>query len=171
MLNHMINMKDPREVAQKIVLPAACVILVIAILVWPHGPSNAPEATNSQEATASAPDTSGTDTNAAANTPPSTTGAPKAAAPAAMTYDEAVQTYGSMRFQFLNCRGTPGSMTLKKGTSYLLDNRDDKAHTIAVGTKSYKLGAYGFTVIKATDTGTLNITCDGGGAANLIVQP
>ena len=107
--------------------------------------------------------------NAASTTPAAadtTTTAPKA-----LTYEAALELYGGYRFQFLNCHGTPGTMTLKVGSKFLLDNRDAKPRTIAVGKAVYKLAANGFAVATAsTVAGTYNITCDGGGAATLKVQ-
>ncbi|MFA5853853.1 MAG: hypothetical protein WC866_02075 [Patescibacteria group bacterium] len=74
------------------------------------------------------------------------------------------------RFQFSNCRGTPGSLVVKAGKYFLFDNRDAKSHTIAVAGQSYSVGAYGAAVAAVWKPGTYNITCDGGGAASLTVQ-
>ncbi len=74
------------------------------------------------------------------------------------------------RFQFSNCRGTPGSLVVKAGKYFLLDNRDATSHTIAVAGKSYSVGSYGAAVAAVWKPGTYNITCDGGGAASLTVQ-
>jgi hypothetical protein len=74
------------------------------------------------------------------------------------------------RFQFSNCRGTPGSLVVKVGKYFLFDNRDAKPHTIAVAGQSYSVGAYGAAVAAVWKPGTYNITCDGGGAASLTVQ-
>jgi|GEM_PF-1919487 len=87
------------------------------------------------------------------------------------TYEEAIEAYAGLRFQFTACRGTPGSLTVKNGSTFLLDNRDASGHTIVVGTKSYWLGAYGWKIVTASEEGTLNITCDGGGSASINVQP
>ncbi len=75
------------------------------------------------------------------------------------------------RFQFSECRGTPGSLVVKKGKSYLLDNRDNAAHTFKVEGKTYRVGAYGYAIATARGIGTHMITCDGGGAAQVVVQP
>jgi hypothetical protein len=87
-----------------------------------------------------------------------------------ITYDEAIELYGDYRFQFVDCHGTPGSINMAAGSTFLLDNRDAEAHTIKVGSTSYSVAAYGFRVAKAPKAGTYNITCDGGGAATLKVQ-
>jgi hypothetical protein len=74
------------------------------------------------------------------------------------------------RFQFSGCRGTPGSLVVKRGKYVLFDNRDAKAHTITVAGQSYTVGGYGAVVAAVWKVGTHQITCDGGGAAQLIVQ-
>jgi hypothetical protein len=98
------------------------------------------------------------------------------ATPAAkrLTYTEALSIYGAQgtgyHYQFVNCRGTPGQLTMKKGTKFLLDNRDNASHKFTIGSQTYSLGKYGFAVITARDLGTYNILCDGGGAASIFVQ-
>ncbi len=74
------------------------------------------------------------------------------------------------RFQFTHCSGTPGSLVVKAGKYFLLDNRDAKPHTFAVAGQSYSIGGYGAAVAAVWKTGTYPITCDGGGAASLTVQ-
>lgn len=97
-----------------------------------------------------------------------------AAAPSGpLTFEEAYQTYAvsGFRFEFAECHGRPGSISMKKGTKFMLDNRDNEAHKFVVGSKTYNIGPYGFAIATATDVGTYNITCDGGGAAQVVVQP
>lgn len=93
-------------------------------------------------------------------------------APVSGNYPKAALPYieSGYRFQFSNCRGTPGSLVVKAGKYFLLDNRDAKSHTIAVAGQSYSIGAYGAAVAAVWKPGTYNITCDGGGAASLTVQ-
>jgi len=74
------------------------------------------------------------------------------------------------RFQFSHCSGTPGSLTVKAGKYFLLDNRDAQSHTFAVAGQSYSIGGYGAAVAAVWKTGTFQITCDGGGAASLTVE-
>ncbi len=87
-------------------------------------------------------------------------------------YNAALAIYqkSGYRFQFSSCHGTPGTMAIAVGNKYMLDNRDAVAHTIKVGPYSYKLAAYGYAVVTATNKGINNITCDGGGAAQLNIQ-
>lgn len=87
-----------------------------------------------------------------------------------MTYNEAVDLYGTYRFQFTNCNGSPGAMSVAAGSTVLLDNRDNKQHVIAIGSQSYTVGAYGFKIASVAKKGDYQITCDGGGAATLSVN-
>lgn len=74
------------------------------------------------------------------------------------------------RFQFSKCSGTPGSLVVKSGKYFLLDNRDAQSHTFSVAGQSYSVGGYGAAVAAVWKTGTHQITCDGGGAASLTVE-
>lgn len=88
------------------------------------------------------------------------------------SYGDAINIYrtSGYRFQFSNCSGSPGTLTMKIGTKFMIDNRDNKSHQIGIGTKTYKLEAYDFAIVSIQKIGTFNITCDGGGAANVWVQ-
>ncbi|MBI2444473.1 MAG: hypothetical protein HYV42_04515 [Candidatus Magasanikbacteria bacterium] len=105
-----------------------------------------------------------------------------AAAPAAkpataptrnLSYTDAVKTYrtSGAYFQLVNCRGTPGTINLKKGVPFMIDNRDAKAHRVEVGGQAYQLKAYGFAIVTSQTIGINYITCDGSGAAGVNVQP
>ncbi len=114
------------------------------------------------------------DTTPGAVTPPAgTVGTVKGA----LTYEDALALYTGKRYQFDNCTSgppivSPGALSLKVGSKFMLDNRDTDAHTIKVGTQSYRIGKNGFAVATAPAArGTYNITCDGGGQAQLMVQP
>ncbi|TSC85084.1 MAG: hypothetical protein G01um101413_468 [Parcubacteria group bacterium Gr01-1014_13] len=94
--------------------------------------------------------------------------------PATKSYLDAIKIYKNTGyyFQFVSCHGSPGTLTLKKGTKFMLDNRDPRAHKIAItGGQSFNIKAYGFAIATAPSTlGTHYITCDGGGAATITVQ-
>jgi hypothetical protein len=93
---------------------------------------------------------------------------------ATQRYLDAIRLYKNVGyyFQFVDCHGLPGSLTLKKGKKFMLDNRDNKSHKIAiVGGQSFTIGAYNFAIATApSKAGTHYITCDGGGAASILVQ-
>ncbi|MDO8509687.1 MAG: hypothetical protein Q7S24_00930 [bacterium] len=88
------------------------------------------------------------------------------------SYGDALNIYGKSgyRLQFSNCSGTPGTFTIKLGTKFMIDNRDAKSHLISIGTKKYNLSAYDFAIVTIQKIGDINITCDGGGAAHVLVQ-
>lgn len=54
----------------------------------------------------------------------------------------------------------------------MLDNRDNATRKIAVqGGQTFQVKAYDFAIATAPSTlGTHYITCDGGGAASIVVQ-
>ena len=93
---------------------------------------------------------------------------------ATQRYLDAIRIYKNVGyyFQFVSCHGSPGSLTLKAGKKFMLDNRDNVTHKIAVqGGQTFQVGAYNFAIATAPSTiGTHYITCDGGGAASIIVQ-
>ena len=93
---------------------------------------------------------------------------------ATQRYLDAIRVYktAGYYFQFVDCHGAPGSLTLKKGKKFMLDNRDSVTRKIAVqGGQSFQVKAYDFAIATAPSTlGTHYITCDGGGAASILVQ-
>ena len=101
---------------------------------------------------------------------------PSANSPLSATqrYLDAIRVYKSVGyyFQFVDCHGLPGSLTLKKGKKFMLDNRDGEAHKIAVqGGQTFQIKAYDFAIATApSKIGLHYITCDGGGAASILVQ-
>ena len=104
-----------------------------------------------------------------------TTQSPQATAKK-LNYGEAVNTY-KYRFQFSQCHGTPGTISVKKGAPVMLDNRDAVAHTIKANGQSFKIAGYNYALIYPTqatqnniDLSLSNVTCDGGGAATLNVE-
>lgn len=142
---------------------AALAALIVGYLVWQ---SSVPSEEPGEPAAEEAGDAEGA--SGATVTEP--------AAREGLTYGQALNTYSlesgnGYRFQFVNCNGTPGSLAMKVGTKFMLDNRDNEPHTFVVGTTTYQIGAEGFAIATATLEGTYNITCDGGGASQVIVQP
>ncbi len=93
---------------------------------------------------------------------------------ATQKYLDAIRIYKNpgYYFQFVECHGAPGTLTMKKGKKFMLDNRDNKTRRIAIqGGQSFKIGAYNFAIATApSKIGTYYITCDGGGAATILVQ-
>ncbi|MFA7286818.1 MAG: hypothetical protein WC052_04140 [Patescibacteria group bacterium] len=96
-----------------------------------------------------------------------------------LTYEQAIAV-SEYRFQFdNNCNGSTGitsggALNVKQGANIMLENHGDASHVIALGNDAHTIAAGGFVVTKApkvTKTTGLYITCDGGGAGNLFVNP
>ncbi|PIR76039.1 MAG: hypothetical protein COU32_04190 [Candidatus Magasanikbacteria bacterium CG10_big_fil_rev_8_21_14_0_10_42_10] len=87
-------------------------------------------------------------------------------------YGAAFAIYGKSgyRLQFSACSGNPGYMTMKRGVKFMIDNRDNERHDIAIGTNTYTLEAYDFAIVSIQKAGDFAITCDGGGAAHVLIQ-
>lgn len=85
------------------------------------------------------------------------------------TYQKALSIY-QYRLQFLNCQANPSSLTLKSGLPIMLDNRDSQKRTFKLGKQSFSVLGYDYVIAKAPTPGTYTIICDGGGAAELLVQ-
>ncbi len=70
-----------------------------------------------------------------------------------LSYTQLVALYGSNRIQFnQDCKGQPGSMVLKNGTSILLDNRSNKTQVITLNGASYTLVPYGYRVVTVSSS-------------------
>lgn len=148
-----------RKYAPYVLLGIVIGILAYAIALWR---STAPSDEAAESATPAA---------VIAPAPDAVIGGQTEAAPSG-TYPKIALPYveSGYRFQFSGCHGTPGSLVVKAGKYFLLDNRDAKAITIAVAGQSYKIGAYSAAVAAVWKVGTHQITCNGGGAASLTVQ-
>jgi len=94
--------------------------------------------------------------------------------PGAVTqsYADALKTYSASgyRFQIVNCQMTPGSLVVKKGSTFMIDNRDNASHKVAVGSTNYSVGAYGFVIATAKVLGVNYIRCDNRGSAKITVE-
>jgi hypothetical protein len=91
-----------------------------------------------------------------------------------LTYTAALSAY-PYRIQFLQCHGIVnmtgnGTLAVKAGTQFMLDNRDPAAHTIAFAGQTYQVGGENFAIASVSKKGTYNVTCDKGGAATLKVE-
>jgi len=92
---------------------------------------------------------------------------------ATQRYIDAIKIYktSGYYFQFLNCHGTPGSLSLTKGKKFMMDNRDSVSRKLVFSGQTYNIAGYGFAVATApSKTGKYYITCNGGGAASILVQ-
>lgn len=154
------------------IIGGVVLLVIIAAVLINQNKKDSPATTNNQQTSTNQPEQFDTpdESGVSTTTPTSTPGATGSAAN--LSYNQALKIYGAngYRIQFSECHGNPGHLSIREGVKFMLDNRDNKAHTIKVKSRSFKLPAYGFAVISATETGTYNITCDGGGAAELNVE-
>ncbi len=151
---------------------AALAALLLGYAVWsrssgekaPSAPSPAGEAAATSTPTAAATTTPVSPAPAAKK--------PAATAPSPSGYSQALDKYGKSgyRIQFTNCSATPSKLAVAKTASFMLDNRDAVAHTVKIGSYTYRLGAQGYAIASITKVGTYNMTCDGGGTGQLVVQ-
>ncbi len=104
-----------------------------------------------------------------------TTTPPKAVTPPVdNSYATAIKTY-KYRLQFVKCHGTSsiqnnGTLTVKKNAKFMLDNRDSVKHSIALAGQTHGVAGYKWVITSIAKSGTYNVTCDGGGAATIIVE-
>lgn len=82
-----------------------------------------------------------------------------------LSYGEALEKYKDTRIQLdTSCSAIPNTATYANGTEIMFDNRSNSERTIVFNLKSYKIGAYGFTVVKASASKLPAVTyvdCDG----------
>jgi hypothetical protein len=147
-------------------------LVIVGAIIWYLNRSDDNNTAVNSESQQSTP-TSTIDTTAS-----STEAAPKVyvgTAKSTTEYTKAVESY-QYRIQFKDCHGTlnntmnAGTLSIKKGVKFMLDNRDPVAHTIAFKGTSVKIAGYGYAIVTPTVLGTYPITCDGGGAAVLNVE-
>ncbi len=86
-----------------------------------------------------------------------------------LSYGEAIKKY-PFRFQFINCSANPGSMSVKRNTPVMLDNRDKTAHTIKANGQTIRIAGYDYQILYPKTEGESFITCDGGGSGKLNVE-
>jgi len=171
----------PRHI---LIIAVIIVLILVGYAVVQSRRTNTTDTANTATTTTdqNAPATTNTDntTNTTATQPAATQkGTPSTGSGSGiLKYDDALALYAGRLFQFQNCVAgpppviSPGSLAIKKGGKYMLDNRDKTAHTLKVSTQSYRLAGQNFVIATAPATvGTYTITCDGGGVAQLRVQP
>ena len=161
---------------KKIIYIVAGVVLLAVILYFAFGrkTENSANEQNKNTTTTTGAVTSSQTVSPAVkkSSAPTKTEAPLSAT---QRYLDAIKIYKNTGyyFQFVDCHGAPGSLVMKKGKKFMLDNRDDRTRKIAiVGGQSFQISAYNFAIATAPSAlGLHYITCDGGGAASILVQP
>lgn len=97
----------------------------------------------------------------------------RASGAVSLDYSEALNKYSKSgyRIQIIDCRATPGTMTVKKGNTFMIDNRDAVSRKITVGTTVYNIKGYGFVIARAKVLGLNYIKCNNNRTATLNVEP
>lgn len=142
-------------------------LIVLAIIVWAIYAGNNQ---NNGDLGNGAGDSNNALSPANTSTSPTTGTTP----PVDLSYEKAIKAY-PYRFQFTLCHGNPGTLTVKRGSIVMMDNRDPKAHTFKADKETFNIKGYGYAllhtdVLTGANNTVTNITCDGGGAAVLNVQ-
>ncbi|MFA5062152.1 MAG: hypothetical protein WC526_03320 [Patescibacteria group bacterium] len=154
-------------------------VLLIVYLFWKNGQT--PIGTPNQNEQGLNPTSSLTSAVVPTSTPTSTPNAAKKSTTKVSTPISATQRYldalkiyknSGYYFQFVDCHASPGSLTMKKGKKFMLDNRDGFSRKIAIYQyQTFTVGAYGYAIATAPNkAGTYYITCNGGGSASILVQ-
>jgi len=95
---------------------------------------------------------------------PTPTPTPATGEAANLTYNQALEKYGTNRIQFnAACQTTPSSVVYKAGTMVMFDNRSAGPHTITFNGSKYTLAGYGFKVLAMTASkypATILVDCD-----------
>jgi hypothetical protein len=148
---------------------AVVVIIVIVLVASRNSKNNSPSGTSQEN---QQPISQSTSTSPSATTTPTSTPVTTGGSSNNLSYNQALAIYGKngYRIQFAKCSGNPGHLAIKQGVKFMLDNRDNAVHTIVVKSQTFHLGKYGFAIATAKDLGVYNITCDGGGSAQLNVE-
>ena len=96
------------------------------------------------------------------NTPTKTIVAPKTTTPV-MNYTDLVNKYIGYRFQFANNCSTasPSAFVIKSGSKFMIDNRENIAHTFTFDKQKYAVKPYGYVIITTRTAGTQAVFCDG----------
>ncbi len=77
------------------------------------------------------------------------------------TYANLMLKYKGKMVQFnKECAVVTNKVTFKQGTDILLDNRDDTAAKIVIGSRTFNLPAYGYKVIDLPTIGSFQLDCN-----------
>lgn len=148
------------------------IIVVLVLLAWgiyAKTHKNQPVQTTSQPVTGQQQSLNNatTATSTATSTPANTAKTP---APAKkLSYGDAIKAYPE-RFQFAQCQGTPATISVKKGTPVMLDNRDAVSHNFKVAAQTFKIAGYNYSVFYTSVVGSFYVTCDGRRSVTLNVE-
>ncbi len=150
---------------------AIVVIVVVGAIIYHESDKNAPVAINSGSVQTSVSQSSATSTASS-----TAVAVPPAAASGNSAYTEALAEY-PYRIQFDQCEATVsfpgaiGSLAIRKGDKFMLDNRDPAPHTFKFENQTLTIGGYGYAIVTADLLGQGPVYCDGTNRVSLNVEP
>jgi hypothetical protein len=141
------------------VIGIGVVLVIVAFFVFSHDKESAMVPTVSPSPSA----------RVSPSRAPSSSVTPQVSAEINIDYNEAVVQYAGHRIQFDKyCQAVPNKLTLKNGTSIMLDNRSGDARMIAINGKTYSLAGYGFKIVSlSSSTLPATLPFDCGSARNV----
>ncbi|MBI4053783.1 MAG: hypothetical protein HY397_00460 [Candidatus Doudnabacteria bacterium] len=147
---------------------ALCILAFITYRQYSITPTGPEQAVSTPSNLATGPATNATNQNAKPAT--------KKSAPAAtLSYEDLVKQYQGRRIQFdANCRATPSYLTVKAGTSVMLDNRYGASRVVVVDGKPSTLNPFGYALVSLnskTLPHTIQLDCGNGkNTARILLQ-
>jgi plastocyanin len=143
-------------------------IVILVLLIWViKDQMHKTDQGGMQPTTQNSPTTA---TSSATSTPTSTPTSTAAVSGKSLSYGDAIKAYPN-RFQFrASCEGTPASISVKSGTTVMLDNRDTVSHTIKADKQTFYLSGLHYAILHTSTITNLTVTCDGKNSVTLNVE-
>ncbi|HPV70828.1 MAG TPA: hypothetical protein PKY08_02960 [Candidatus Magasanikbacteria bacterium] len=148
-------------------------LLILGLIFWLERPSHKqPPSVGGEVSTTTIESTVATSTTSTVKLPAKKSTTSKTTTEKPLTYEEAVKMYENNRFQFSNScsRVTPTSFVLKKGSRFMIDNREDKFHIFSFLDQKYSVKPYSFVIVTAQTVGVQPVLCDGAQRATVNIQ-
>jgi len=151
----------------KVILLGGAILLVLILLVRSNrSPADQSDNKKPFSTVPTSPTTNSiatlTTPTAQPTTPTKTVVAPKTTTPV-MNYTDLVNKYIGYRFQFANNCSTasPSAFVIKSGSKFMIDNRENIAHTFTFDKQKYTVKPYGYVIITTRAAGSQAVFCDG----------
>jgi len=151
----------------KVILLGGAILLVLILLVKSNwSPIDQSDNKNQPSTVPTSPTakniTTPTTPTTQSTTPAKTVVAPKTVTPV-MNYADLVNKYTGYRFQFANNCSTasPSAFVIKSGSKFMIDNRENIAHTFTFDKQKYAVKPYGYAIITTRTAGSQAVFCDG----------
>ncbi len=141
----------------KVILLIVVIVLVVILSIW-FSKNNSTKKQSGLTTTSTV-----VSNEAATSTPSSTPAVSGSVGNKVLSYAALVKKYEGYRLQFSNncSQVSPNSFVIKKGLSFLIDNREDKEHIFSFSNQKYFVKSYGYIVVTTQAIGQHSILCDG----------